>query len=56
MHDYNREVDRVSSEEFLCKENLVKSSRDLLAHFVVERVVEESGKSQFCRNHPGTST
>nr|GEV56068.1 protein IRX15-LIKE-like [Tanacetum cinerariifolium] len=56
VHDYNREVDRVSSEEFLCKENLVKSSRDLLAHFVVERVVEESGKSQFCRNHPGTST
>ncbi|KAI3669795.1 hypothetical protein L6452_41206 [Arctium lappa] len=55
VHDYNREVERVSSEEFLCKENLVKSSKDLLAHFVVERVVEESGSHQFCRNHPSLS-
>ncbi|KAI3500414.1 hypothetical protein L1887_36235 [Cichorium endivia] len=55
VHDYNREVERVSSEEFLCKENLVKSSKDLLAHFVVERVVEEGGRSQFCRNNPAAS-
>ncbi|XP_071730946.1 protein IRX15-LIKE-like [Rutidosis leptorrhynchoides] len=55
VHDYNREVERVSSEEFLCKENLVKSSKDLLAHFVVERVVEENSKTQFCRNHPTSS-
>lgn len=55
VHDYNREVERVSSEEFLCKENLVKSSKDLLAHFVVERVVEEGSRNQFCRNHPAAS-
>ncbi|KAJ0457719.1 putative polysaccharide biosynthesis domain-containing protein [Helianthus annuus] len=54
VHNYNREVEKVSSEEFLCKENLVKSSKDLLAHFVVERVAAESGTNQFCHNHPTT--
>ncbi|KAM0057877.1 putative polysaccharide biosynthesis domain-containing protein [Helianthus debilis subsp. tardiflorus] len=49
VHDYKREVERVSSEEFLCKENLVKSSKDLLAHYMVERVVDEGGSHQFCR-------
>ncbi|KAK1422043.1 hypothetical protein QVD17_24890 [Tagetes erecta] len=52
VHNYMREVERVSSEEFLCKENLIKSKKDLLAHFVVERVAEESGGNQFCHNHP----
>nr|XP_043617990.1 protein IRX15-LIKE [Erigeron canadensis] len=56
VHDYNRKVERMSSEEFLCKENLVKSSKDLLGHFVVERVVDESGKNQFCRNPPTMSS
>ncbi|KAK9067037.1 hypothetical protein SSX86_014361 [Deinandra increscens subsp. villosa] len=56
LHNYNREVERVASEEFLCKENLVKSSKDLLAHFVVERVMEENGTHQFCRNYPPTSS
>lgn len=55
VHHYNREVERVSSEEFLCKENFVKSSKDLLAHFVVERVVEESDKNEFCRNRTTSS-
>ncbi|MFS7947578.1 putative polysaccharide biosynthesis domain-containing protein [Helianthus anomalus] len=55
VHNYNREVEKVSSEEFLCKENLVKSSKDLLAHFVVESVTAESGTNQFCHNHPTTS-
>ncbi|KAL4568745.1 hypothetical protein LXL04_024360 [Taraxacum kok-saghyz] len=52
VHDYKRKVERVSSEEFLCKENLVKCSKDLLAHYMVERVTEESNSHQFCRNHP----
>ncbi|KAL4582242.1 hypothetical protein LXL04_006786 [Taraxacum kok-saghyz] len=56
VHNNNREVEKVSSEEFLCKENLVKSSKDLLAHFVVERVAEEDGgRNQFCHNHPVAS-
>ncbi|KAI3777127.1 hypothetical protein L1987_46921 [Smallanthus sonchifolius] len=56
VHNYNREVERVSSEEFLCKENLVKSSKDLLTHFVVERVVDDDGRNQFCHNHLTTSS
>ncbi|XP_057493442.1 protein IRX15-LIKE-like [Actinidia eriantha] len=48
VHDFNREVDRVSSEEFLCRENLVKA-KDMLGHFVLERMDESS--FQFCRNH-----
>ncbi|PSS30732.1 Protein IRX15-LIKE like [Actinidia chinensis var. chinensis] len=47
VHDFNKEVDRVSSEEFLCKENLVKA-KGRLGHFVVERM--EEGSFQFCRN------
>ncbi|KAM0003771.1 putative polysaccharide biosynthesis domain-containing protein [Helianthus debilis subsp. tardiflorus] len=56
VHNYNREMEKVSSEEFLCKENLVKSSKDLLAHFVVERVTAESGTNQFCHNYPTTTS
>lgn len=56
VHDYKRDVERVSSDEFLCKENLVKSSKDLMAHFMVERVAEESNVGhQFCRNHSTTA-
>ncbi|PSR87960.1 Protein IRX15-LIKE like [Actinidia chinensis var. chinensis] len=47
VHDFNTEVDRVSSEEFLCKENLVKA-KGRLGHFVLERM--EEGSFQFCRN------
>ncbi|KAL8231278.1 hypothetical protein R6Q57_001056 [Mikania cordata] len=56
VHNYNREVERVSSEEFLCKENLVKASKDLLAHYVVERVMDENGRQKFCRNHQQASS
>ncbi|XP_043712486.1 protein IRX15-LIKE-like [Telopea speciosissima] len=48
VHDFQREVERVCSEEFLCKENLVES-KDLLAHFVVERM-DGGAASEFCRN------
>lgn len=48
VHDYNREVERVFSDEFLCKENLVGKSKDMMGYFVVERMEENS--VQFCRN------
>ncbi|KAL6961453.1 Protein IRREGULAR XYLEM 15 [Sarracenia purpurea var. burkii] len=48
VHDFNREVEKVSSDEFLCKENLVKST-GMLGHFVLEKM--EEGSFQFCRNH-----
>ncbi|XP_010263448.1 PREDICTED: protein IRX15-LIKE-like [Nelumbo nucifera] len=47
VHDFNREVERVCSDEFLCKENLVES-KDLLGHFVLERM--DAKTFQFCRN------
>ncbi|KNA21610.1 hypothetical protein SOVF_041420 [Spinacia oleracea] len=39
VHDYNLDPQRVSSEEFLCKENLVENN-GMLAHFVLERMDE----------------
>ncbi|GKE70848.1 IRX15-LIKE-like protein [Tanacetum coccineum] len=56
VHDYKRKVERVSSDEFLCKENLIKSSKDLLAHYMVERVAEDGNSLQFCRNRPVAAT
>ncbi|KAL7231767.1 hypothetical protein ACSBR2_009910 [Camellia fascicularis] len=53
VHDFDREVDRVCSDEFLCKENLVKA-KDMLGHFVVDRMDENS--FQFCRNHTSSSS
>ncbi|KAK1323116.1 Protein IRREGULAR XYLEM 15 [Acorus calamus] len=47
VHDFEREVERVCGEEFLCKENLVESTWTL-AHYVVERVGDRSGSSEFC--------
>ncbi|KAL9231727.1 hypothetical protein vseg_006916 [Gypsophila vaccaria] len=51
VHDYGREIERVYSEEFLCKENLVEV-RDQLAHFVVKRRRRDGdggdGGFQFC--------
>ncbi|CAI9110208.1 OLC1v1010198C1 [Oldenlandia corymbosa var. corymbosa] len=53
VHDFNQRVDRKTSEEFLCKENLVKS-KDMLGHFVVERA--DANTFQFCRsNHSSAS-
>ncbi|KAF8019210.1 hypothetical protein BT93_G0025 [Corymbia citriodora subsp. variegata] len=47
VHDIDREVERICSEEFLCEENLVKTV-DSLGHFVVERMERDS--FEFCRN------
>ncbi|CAN4082953.1 unnamed protein product [Withania somnifera] len=53
VHDFSQQVDRVTSDEFLCKENLVKSM-DMLGHFVLERM--DANSFQFCRNHNSTTT
>jgi hypothetical protein len=38
VHDYEREVERVCSREFLCEENRVaETSTRSLAHFVIRR-------------------
>uniref|UniRef100_A0A7C8ZSF5 Glucuronoxylan 4-O-methyltransferase n=1 Tax=Opuntia streptacantha TaxID=393608 RepID=A0A7C8ZSF5_OPUST len=50
VHEFGREVERVYSEEFLCRENLVEV-RDQLAHFVVApspTSAEEHGNFEFC--------
>ncbi|KAL3592146.1 hypothetical protein D5086_010786 [Populus alba] len=53
VHDYYRNVERIYGDEFLCRENLVESN-DMLAHFVVEKMDENS--FQFCRNHTAASS
>ncbi|GAB2231729.1 hypothetical protein Droror1_Dr00010741 [Drosera rotundifolia] len=52
VHDYNLDAQRVCSEEFLCKENLVEEN-GMLGHFVLERM--EEGSAQFCRQKPISS-
>ncbi|KAL3538854.1 hypothetical protein ACH5RR_002220 [Cinchona calisaya] len=47
VHEFDREVERVSSQEFLCKENLV-ATVDTLGHFVVGEM--DSKRFEFCRN------
>lgn len=47
VHDFNQAVDRTTSDEFLCKENLMKS-KDMLGHYVIERM--DANVFQFCRN------
>ncbi|CAN0918067.1 Protein IRX15-LIKE [Linum grandiflorum] len=54
VHDYYREVERLYGDEFLCRENLVESTNGMLAHFVLERMDENT--SNFCRNRNGTAT
>ncbi|GLT98237.1 hypothetical protein SLE2022_157510 [Rubroshorea leprosula] len=51
VHDFNREVERIYGEEFLCEENLVETV-DSLGHFVVETggVEGHGGGVRFCRN------
>ncbi|XP_038722720.1 protein IRX15-LIKE-like [Tripterygium wilfordii] len=52
VHDYYRNIERAYGDEFLCRENLVEHN-DLLAHFVVERMDENS--FHFCRNKTTSS-
>ncbi|KAH6796839.1 IRREGULAR XYLEM protein [Perilla frutescens var. hirtella] len=47
VHDFNMKVDRITSDEFLCRENLVKST-DTMGHFVLERM--DSNAARFCRS------
>ncbi|KAF3661047.1 hypothetical protein FXO38_11903 [Capsicum annuum] len=37
VHDFDQKVDKITSEEFLCKQNLV-NSKDMLGHCVIERM------------------
>ncbi|GAB4849007.1 Protein IRX15-LIKE [Ancistrocladus abbreviatus] len=52
VHDYNMKEQRVCSEEFLCRENLVEEN-GMLGHFVVERMEESS--VHFCRHNNKSS-
>ncbi|KAJ6692499.1 CDC2 PROTEIN KINASES-LIKE [Salix purpurea] len=47
VHEIDREVEGVCSEEFLCEENLVETI-DSLGHFVLER--REANSFVFCKN------
>lgn len=47
VHDIDREVERICSEEFLCEENLVETV-DSLGHFVMQSMERDS--VEFCRN------
>lgn len=47
VHEFDREVERVCSEEFLCGENLV-GTKDLLGHFVIGKRKEKSRRFGFC--------
>ncbi|KAH7864963.1 hypothetical protein Vadar_000420 [Vaccinium darrowii] len=53
VHDFDREVERVCSEEFLCMENLVEV-KDSLGHFAVERM--EADRFEFCSNSSSSSS
>lgn len=45
VHEINRNVEKICSEEFLCSENLVET-KELLGHFVVEKM--EANRFEFC--------
>lgn len=53
VHDYYRDVEQMSGDEFLCRENMVERN-DMLAHFMVERMEENS--FQYCRNKNNSSS
>ncbi|GMI98022.1 IRX15-LIKE [Hibiscus trionum] len=53
VHDYYRDVELISGDEFLCRENMVERN-DTLAHFMVERMEENS--FQYCRNKNSSSS
>lgn len=55
VHDYEREVERVFSEEFLCKENMVApTGTPSVAHFVIPTM--EAGSPAFCTNSSSSSS
>ncbi|KAI6668688.1 hypothetical protein NL676_007274 [Syzygium grande] len=47
VHDFDREVEKVYSDEFLCRDNLAEVVGKL-GHFVVERVSDERLTTEFC--------
>ncbi|KAG6618286.1 hypothetical protein I3842_Q115400 [Carya illinoinensis] len=53
VHDFNRDVERICSDEFLCEENLVETV-DLLGHFVLKRM--EVSSFEFCKNSTFSSS
>lgn len=54
VHDFERDVERISSDEFLCEENLVETV-DVLGHFLVDRK-EVHSSSAFCTNSTSSSS
>uniref|UniRef100_A0A5B6Z843 Uncharacterized protein n=1 Tax=Davidia involucrata TaxID=16924 RepID=A0A5B6Z843_DAVIN len=52
VHEIEREVESVCSDEFLCIENLIES-KDLLGHFVLERM--DGNRFEFCSNSSSSS-
>lgn len=53
VHEIDREVERICSEEFLCGENLVET-KELLGHFVVDKM--EANRFEFCSNFDPSSS
>ncbi|CAN4112171.1 unnamed protein product [Withania somnifera] len=45
VHEINRDVEKICSEEFLCSENLVET-KELLGHFLVPKM--EANRFEFC--------
>ncbi|XP_010928364.1 protein IRX15-LIKE [Elaeis guineensis] len=54
VHDHDREVEKVCSEEFLCQENMVGSAGNL-AHFVIHRG-RDAGGGGFCKNRTSATS
>ncbi|XP_022749164.1 protein IRX15-LIKE-like [Durio zibethinus] len=55
VHDFERDVESIFSDEFLCEENLVETV-DSLGHFLVEKEEASDGKkSGFCKNSTSSS-
>ncbi|KAF7851825.1 hypothetical protein BT93_L2599 [Corymbia citriodora subsp. variegata] len=48
VHDFDREMETVYSDEFLCRDNLGEAVGKL-GHFVVERASDERSMTEFCR-------
>lgn len=53
VHDFDREVEKICSDEFLCQENLVET-KDFLGHFELGKM--GANTFQFCSNSPKSSS